>query len=411
MPPQSSPAHSVSTSGPIKYLVPDLPSADKVLPYLQRIDEARWYSNFGPLACEFEERLQSRLSERDTLPDAGRIHLTTLVSGHVALEVGLHLSGIGASKRVLVPAVTFASSALAVQHVGAEAVLSDVDPGSWTLTPEIAHAAAEHTKLDAIMPVSIYGVPLLSSGWDDFYVDTGIPVVIDAAAAIGSQTLPKYALVAHSLHATKPFGVGEGGILASRNPETIVKAKRYANFGMIDRISHTDGSNAKMSEYHAAVGLAQLDRWDDIIGKRRRLLQLYLERLERLAEYVSLQPLIEESIVSALMLLVKNPVAEALVAEGGREGISLHRTYLPPLYDHPYFGNLSLVNSGGRMLSRDADIAAKRSHMPNSVRLKECLVGVPFHPSMNGTDVSFIVDQLEFQLRRLTGPRKTGATQ
>src|SRR5262249_23945660 len=163
--------------------------------------EMRWYSNFGPLVCEFEEKLRLLLSDKEPVPYARPIHLTTLASGHCALEIGLHLSGIGSGKRVLLPAMTFPSCPLAVLHTGAEVVLAGVDFNSWTLTPQIARTAAEHTRVDAVMPVAIYGIPLPTAEWDKFELETGIPVLIDAAAAVDVQLVPKRGLVAYSLHA------------------------------------------------------------------------------------------------------------------------------------------------------------------------------------------------------------------
>jgi dTDP-4-amino-4,6-dideoxygalactose transaminase len=392
-----------SASAVARYLVPDLPLTDELAPYLRRIDETRWYSNFGPLVCEFEERLRSLLSDADEQPDAGEIQLTTLVSGHHALEVGLHFSGIGPGKRVLVPAVTFSACPLAAQHMGAQVILGDVDPVSWTLTPEIARAIAAGTKIDAVMPVAAYGIPLPTPGWDDFYLDTGISVVIDAAAAIGTQSIPRNGLVAHSLHATKPLGVGEGGVLVGRDSNTIARARRYTNFGMVDRITHTDGTNAKMSEYHAAVGQAQLDRWVDIKKRRSQLLRSYRRHLGALAGYVSLHPSIETAVVSCLMLLMKDPFADAVLMGIQHKGIGLHRTYLPPLYRHPYFADLAVASTRGIALSPDTEVQRKWTHMTNSEGLMERLVGVPFHTFMSEADVATVVEDLEAQLTKLRG--------
>jgi len=386
-----------------KCLVPDLPSADDVLPYLRRIDRMRWYSNFGPLVCEFEEGLQRLLSEKDDRPQAGRIHVATLVSGHCALYVGLRLAGIGRGKTVLLPAVTFPSCPLAVLHSGAAVVLADIDPIAWTLTPQIARAAAERTQIDAVMPVAIYGVPLPTSEWDEFSFDTGIPVLIDAAAAIDAQFPPGRGLVAYSLHATKPLGIGEGGVLAGRDPDIIARARQYTNFGMINRVTLTDGTNAKMSEYHAAVGLAQLNRWTAAKKKRNMLLQVYVRHLEPLLGYASLQPSIQTAVASHLMLLLKQPIAEAVLALGREAGIGFHRPYLPPLYRHPHFEQLPLVDSHGVELPPEADVDKKWAQMPNCERLRECLVGLPFHPFMDETDVNYVVNTLRIQLFRLFG--------
>ncbi len=387
-------SHAAGRNATHRYLIPDLPSTAELEPYLRRIDETQWYTNFGPLVCEFESRLKATLATRHPDLDAGHFFLTTLSSGFDALEVGLRMLHLQRSRRVLVPAVTFCACPLAVQHAGLEVVFADIDAESWILTPRIARAAAARMELAAVMPVAAYGVPLPAAEWDTFFSDTGIPVLIDAAAAFEVQPLLKHGLVAHSLHATKPLGIGEGGILVGCDAHLIERARRYTNFGMIERVGSADGANTRMSEYHAAVGLVQLNRWSEIKGRRRHLLDLFRQHLEPLSERVSLQPSIVEAVVSCLMVLIKDRPQNQLLAEKDFNGIAFHRTYLPPLYRHPIFERLPVVNTNGDALPSEAEVAKKLAHMRNSEMLMRCLLGVPFHPFMDEYDVVSVVDAL-----------------
>jgi len=374
-----------------KYLISDLPSARDIQPYLERMDTHRWYTNFGPLVHEFEQKLTSLLAVADPNPQNGSIHVTTMATCYQALEVGLRLLGVPAGGKVLIPAVSFPACPLAVQHAGTEAVFADVDPTNWMLTPEIARRVAQKTRLAAVMPLTLYGIPLPVVAWDEFSRDTGIPVVIDAAAAIESQAVPHKGLVAHSLHATKPFGVGEGGVLAARDPDLIARARVYSNFGMVDRISYGDGTNAKMSEYHAAVGLAQAARWTAAKQKRRALLDLYRRHLEPLAYAVSMHPAIDQAVVSLLMLRFDQSTASDLIASGKAEGIALHHTYLPPLYHHPHFAGIATVDCDGNILPGDTSLQMKAAHMGHSEAMHRHIVGVPFHPFLGEEDVAAVV--------------------
>jgi dTDP-4-amino-4,6-dideoxygalactose transaminase len=391
-------ATSLASPAPItaisRFLIPDLPSASEVLPYLRQLDEARWYSNFGPLVCEFEEKLQRLLARADRTPGQGSIYLTTLVSGHHALEVALHLIGITRGKKVLLPAVTFPACPLSVQHTGAEAVLADIDPATWTLTPDIARAAAARHQIDAVMPVALYGVPLPVAPWDEFSRETGIPVVIDAAAAVEVQQVPQLGVVAHSLHATKPLGVGEGGILVSRDSHMVERARRYSNFGTSERICHMDGSNIKMSEYHAAVGLAQLNRWDAVKQRRGELLSLYLQHLGPLRKFLSVQPNIDAAVVSLFVLLFTRSSGDSVMRELGKRGVSTHRSYFPPLYRHPHFANAAVSDVNGGVLSGAADVETKQEHMVNSESMFARVVGVPFHSFMSEPDLVTVVEEV-----------------
>jgi dTDP-4-amino-4,6-dideoxygalactose transaminase len=283
-------------------------------------------------------------------------------------------------------------------HTGAEVLLADVDLVDWSLTPKIARAIASRVHIDAVMPVAVFGAPLPAAGWDEFHSDTDIPFVIDAAAALGTQSIPTRGLAAFSLHATKPFGIGEGGLLVGRDSDLIRKGRQYSNFGLIDRISCDEGTNAKMSEYHAAVALAQLDRWSEVKRKRRDLLGWYICQLQPLLGNVSLHPAVADAVVSLLMVLLGDPVAEAVMAEGKCHGIAMHRTYLPPLYDHPFLASLNLVNTEGVILSGDAQAVEKRAYMVNCERLQRRLLGVPFHAHMREEDVATVVSQLKAAL-------------
>jgi len=377
-----------------KHLIPDLPSAEELLPYLRRIDAARYYSNFGPLVREFEEKLQSLLRARDPCPEFGEICVAAVASEYGALEIGLRLLGIGPGKRVFVPAITFVASPLAVERMGADAVLADVDHDTWRLGAQSAHAAAERMRIDAVMPVATYGVPVPIDPWDEFSRDTGIAVLIDAAAAFEVQVVPRYGLVAHSFHATKPLGIGEGGALITRDSALIERARRYSNFGLMDGIAQVDGTNSKMSEYHAAVGLAQLERWTDIKLKRSRLLASYLTKLASISEVAEPQRELAEAIPYLLMVLLKRPVATEVAERAKRVGLAAHRTYLPPLYSHSRFQHLMIVNAEGFGLPAHVSTLDKCAHMPTAEWLSARLLGLPFHHLMSESDVATTVGTL-----------------
>ncbi|MDP9128208.1 MAG: DegT/DnrJ/EryC1/StrS family aminotransferase [Pseudomonadota bacterium] len=381
-----------------RYLISDLPRAESLLPQLQRIDQNRRYSNFGPLATEFEQRMTALLNSIDPHPELGEIHVTTMVTCYHALEVGLRGMDLPPRANVLVPAVTFPACPFAVIAAGATPILSDVDPIKWTLTPAIARRVAQNTKLSAVMPVAIYGVPVPVEAWDEFTRDTGIRVIIDAAAAIESQAVPGSAIVAHSMHATKPFGVGEGGLMVSRDPHAINRARVYSNFGTIDRIAVFEGSNTKMSEYHAAVGLVQFERWQAVKERRKALLNKYKEHLAPLASRLTFQTGLERGVVSSLMLRLEHPAAAQVIDHAQQSNIAFHRMYLPGLYKHPHFTNLSTSDQAGNILSGSVSPSAKIAHMPASEMMLDHIVGVPFHPFLGEDDIAQVAGVLRAAL-------------
>jgi len=371
-----------------RFIMPDLPSADEIYPYLKQIDENQWYSNFGPLVTEFEQRFAVRMASAHNALTPPVCVTTT--SGTHALSIGMRLLGVGIGSRVLVPAITFPACPLAVENLGAEALLVDVDPISWTLTPAIARAIAAQEKIDAVMPVCLYGMEIPADEWDRFMDETGIPVIIDAAAAVETQRYLKRGLVAHSLHALKPFGVGEGGLLVTHDAEMAAKARQMTNFGTINRITYGVGENAKMSEFHGAVALAQLARWEACKVRRRTVYDLYKAELEPLKPKTILHPNLDTSIVSNLALTVSGKQAATLTQKLIAKGVPAHRTYLPPLYTHPHFERTSVINAQGQRLT-SSDPAAKTQHMTGAEQIERSVLALPFHSSLQAQQIHEIV--------------------
>ena len=236
---------------------PLLPTLERIAPLLAEIDRNRWYSNFGPLA----ERFAAALGVHFGTP-AGA---SPLLVANATIGLSLCLSAVArpGARFCLVPAWTFVATAHAVRGAGLEPLFADVDPGTWALTPDIARAALARAPgpVAAVMPVAPFGAPLDGAAWDAFAAETGVPVVIDAAASFDTLR-PARAPSVLSLQATKALGVGEGGAVLSTDAGLLRRLRQASNFGFYGRReAEIPGTNAKMSEVHAAVGLAALEDW------------------------------------------------------------------------------------------------------------------------------------------------------
>ena len=234
---------------------PRMPTADAVLPYLQEIDEARWYSNFGPMLT----RLEARLADRFAAPT----QVITVANATQALTLALTAMDLPAGGHVVLPAWTFVATAHAVIQAGLKPWFVDVDPATWMLEPATVAALSGDLKrhVAAVIPVCAFGAMPRLSDWRAFREATGVPVLIDAAAAF--DTLSDASLPAVvSLHATKVLGLGEGGFLATDDPVLAARVRQLTTFGFKgSRDSLIAATNAKLSEYAAAVGLAAMDGW------------------------------------------------------------------------------------------------------------------------------------------------------
>ena len=363
----------------IHCLIPDLPPAAELMPWLARIDENRWYTNNGPLVRELEQRLCRFI---DGCGDGGCV---TLSSGMSALELGLQALGVGPGRHVLLPALTFPATAQAVARCGAVAVLADVCPDRWALTPALAREAIARRRVDLVMPVAAFGMPLPDDEWDAFVEDTGVAVLADAAAALGTQAIGRRVHWAFSMHATKPMGIGEGGLFVSPDLALAEAVRRAANFSFDARVVRSaQATNAKLSEYAAAVGLAQLGRWPQLLARRRAVFEHYRVALAELpgVTFQSGPPATPPA-----TLCVRLPADAAAVAAAlGAAAIETRRWYLPPLYEHPAFRDLHRCGPDGRL--------------PVTESLATTLLGLPFHTRLAEDDVARVGVALAAQLSR-----------
>ena len=363
----------------IQCLIPDLPEPRDVLPYLEEMHAARWYSNFGPLNSRFEAAMKSFINGGSVGPD---IDVVTFTSATTALEAALRSLGLPEGANVLIPTLTFPATATAVINAGFMPVLSDVDADSWELLPRHAHAMMERQSIGAVMPVSAFGKPIPTADWDRFVENTSIPVVADTAAALGQQPAGSHIHMAFSLHATKPFSVGEGGLLVTPDAELAKRARSWSNFGfsgpggVISQI----GTNAKMGEYYAATGLAQIERWSQITERRQAVLDMYREALAPLGNQLKWQAS-EEPFIPATFVIHTGGQAQHIANSMTEAGIHTRFWYLPPLYEHPALEGIA------------AGIDPATA-FPVTEELKHSLIGLPFHAFLSRQDVNDIAATL-----------------
>jgi dTDP-4-amino-4,6-dideoxygalactose transaminase len=344
----------------IKLLVPDMPTADDLLPYLRRIDAARVYVNNGPLVQELQARLEQMTGA----------HVALVSNGTVALELALKAAtedlvteeedGLGFDhNEVLMPALTFSATGLAALNAGLVPRLTDCDRSSWQMraTEKI------NPHVAAVLPVATFGVPVETRQFNYYRV----PVVIDAAGAFPYQEVSKDKNITtcFSLHATKFIGCGEGGFVASANKERIERIRSLSSFG-------ENGTNAKMSEYHAAVALASLDRMTEKERKSSHIRQMYAEHFAQIGEL--------RYSVSSTLLNVLLPMSAAkiipLLLEKGIETKQWYRPYLDE--------RIEFMDGRGTTCGK----------FPVTDHLRGHLLGLPFHNFLTEDDVKYVCNKL-----------------
>ena len=166
----------------IPVLRPQLPSADRLLPYLRQIDSTRFYSNYGQLV----QQLEQRLAEHLTLAQGS---VASAASGTAALIGGILASaGRARAERnlAILPAYTFVATAVAAEQCGYQPYLADIDPDTWILDARRLIDHPQRDRIGMVIPVAPFGRAVPQSPWNLFTRETGIPVVIEMALQPGA---------------------------------------------------------------------------------------------------------------------------------------------------------------------------------------------------------------------------------
>lgn len=318
---------------------PQLPALHEIASYAERSYGARWFSNNGPCA----RLLSARLSER---VDAGCVPVASATAGLAAAAAALVERHGGGRSEVLVPSFTFAATLQAVLGIGLRPRLLDVDERHWHLDPAALERElqARGDEVALVVAVTTFGTPppaAVRERWAAACRAAGVPLLVDAAAAFGSiadDGVPagRFGDVdVVSFHATKPFAIGEGGAVFSRDAELVAAIQRSINFGLdaSGRCTQMHGANGKMSELHAATALAVLDRFDGVLRERRAA----AAALRREAPAgLGWQQEAERSTWQFVPVALAGAVALHDAVERSRETVEVRRYYRPLHQMTPY---------------------------------------------------------------------------
>lgn len=371
----------------IPLLTPLLPDRVALMPYLEQMDRSRHYSNFGPLNTLLEARLEALFRSRTEQP----LHVTTVSSATQGLELVLGGLGLPPHSKVIVPALTFVASLTAIIRAGHIPVVADIDPHNWLLTPEIAEEAALRTGAKAVLAVAAFGQPQDTLRWAALQERTGLRVFIDAAGAFGSQWIEVPDIpVVYSMHATKALAAGEGGMVVSGDDRLNAHIRQLSNFGInldvnaglpVGHLSFV-GTNAKLSEYHAAVAHASLDQWDTQVKLRQDVYRPYRQALESACgNHLQWQEGVPVTAPTMLCVRIATDARQRLERICQQRQIATRRWYQPLLHQH------------------SSHILLVRQLTPVAEAVASGLIGLPFSPFMTSIEI----DRVVAAVQRATG--------
>ena len=350
--------------GLMPVLRPRLPSSTDILPYLRAIDERRWYSNRGPLVKELEKQL----AQYAGLPDGGVI---STANATVGITAALLARRVPRGALCLMPSWTFAATPHAARAAGLTPWFHDVERRTWALEPDAVEETVRRMPSPpaAVVVVSPFGAPIDVRAWQAFEERTGICVVIDAAAGFDTMQASRIPFVV-SLHATKILGAGEGGFIATSDPQLRDRAMACCNFGFQgSRSAILPALNAKMSEYHAAVALAGLAGWPATRLEHLRITEWYRQSIAGI-EGVDLQPGYGEGWGGGTTNIALPPRAAAAIAHSLlQRGIETRAWWGHGCHVQPAFAD------------------CPRGALPVTEDLAARVLGLPHFPDMQEQDV------------------------
>jgi len=248
---------------------------EKEISYVNKAMQSGWVSSLGECIDKFEHEFAKYCGVKYAL---------TTSNGTTGLHLALATLNIGPGDEVIIPDLTFVATANAVSHTGAKSVIVDIDPDTLCISPDAIKQAVT-AKSKAIIPVHLYGHPCDMDAINEIAKQNSLFVIEDAAEAHGAEYKGKRVgslsdIGVFSLYGNKIITTGEGGILTTDDLHIYERAKFLRDHAMSKekRYYHPEiGYNYRMTNIQAAMGLAQLERIDEIIKHRNDLYSWYQE--------------------------------------------------------------------------------------------------------------------------------------
>jgi UDP-4-amino-4-deoxy-L-arabinose-oxoglutarate aminotransferase len=357
---------------------------DRAPAYIEDVLRSGWWG-YGPVAQHLQATVEGLYEDRRSV-----LATSSCTS---AMHLALRAAGVGRGDEVIVPAMTYVSTAVVAVYCGAEPVFADVDPATLTLTAETVERALS-ARTRAIIPMHYAGPPADFEPIRALVAGRNIVVIEDAAHGFGSirdgwRIGADAEFAAFSFAPTKQIATSSGGLLLFRDRERRTELNQLAFLGLAadtyDRtaaegVSPTQhvariGHKYKMDDLAAALALASIEQLAEIVEHRAELVQRYYEWLEDLPE-VQLLPRRTNASISWYILPIRVPEAkrDRLRAQLAERGVDSSVHY-PNLSEQPAFRGY-------------------RSEVPITARESRRLITLPLHGSLMLAEVDRVCDAI-----------------
>jgi dTDP-4-amino-4,6-dideoxygalactose transaminase len=349
-----------------------LPDKEKYKKYIDQIYANGWVTNNGPMVKLLEKRLAEYLGVRN---------IVLVSNGTVALEIAYRTLGIKGD--VITTPFSFVATTSSLVANGLSPIFADIDSQTLNMAPRnIEKLITPNTS--GIVPVHVFANACEVEKIGTIAKKHNLKVVYDAAHAFGVKwkgaSILNYGDISTlSFHATKLFHSIEGGALIIKDDDLVNKARYLINFGIKNEESIPElGTNAKMNEFEAAMGLCMLDEIEIVTLARKKVFELYVKelvgqvKLQEMNDYVTLNH-------SYFPIVLKNELQLLKV----QKALNEHDIY-PRRYFFPSLDTLCYINP--------------KQFMPNSRKISLKILCLPMYPSLDLSDVKYICNIIKNNL-------------
>ncbi|HEY5442685.1 MAG TPA: DegT/DnrJ/EryC1/StrS family aminotransferase [Candidatus Saccharimonadales bacterium] len=349
----------------VPFIKPHLPPPDEIANDLREIYKNNYYSNNGPVYRRFAAAMEAYLGQG--------LHVVAVNNATTALMLAMKACCPKNSQKkyIAVPAFTFPAGPLAIEWCGYEPVFFDIN------TSDAQPSLKSFEKLYEKYQSQVAGILLTNSfgigndelaKWEKTSEDKDLALVIDSAPGIGS-VYPDGRLLGgggtceiFSMHVTKPFGIGEGGLITTKDKALAQKLESLKNFGFgPSKMTVGQGLNGKITELDCAIGLRLLKSFDATLEQRKAVHKMYEDCLEGRVRFL---PNARKAAIQFITIIVGAEVRDRVLACLEEHKIDARTYYAPPLHQHAYFKDTLKVE------------------LPETELLSRQIISLPLHGDM-----------------------------
>lgn len=372
----------------IPFLKPSPAKISEQISVFEEMEASGIYSNFGPQNTRFEEQIIKNLFHGQ---GSGLTVCNATIGLMLAIREALDTQANPRAKYALVPSFTFAATPHAAMWCGLTPILYDIEPETW-----LPSHADEDRLLDlygdeigVIVPYATFGNNLDIARYEALALDRGVPVIIDAAASLGSFDIAgknfgtgSSVTIVYSMHVTKTFSTSEGGFIYSADLDRIKRLRQMSNFGFTEsRSAGMLGLNAKLPEMGVIMALAKLNGFESIVARRKQLYDRYVAGLTGFEFQTHTSSSIVSQFVPVLLPDHAGLDRATVIARMANIGVRTASYFSPHVAEQPYFEKNCRIEA----LPVTKDIARR-------------ILSLPMYDTMTDEDVDYVVNALKASL-------------